>query len=70
MSKEYTPSTQEILQALAFCRAYGQGGIPECPDNEVPMDAVRRGLNKIVEEAFERGFNAGYYNREDLDEDR
>lgn len=40
----FTPTTDEVLQALAFCRGYGLGGFPTCPDNEKPEEAINRWL--------------------------
>ena len=62
MGKEYTPTTGQVRDYYAADEA----GVPR--DKYFPE--FDRWLTEILAEAFERGFNAGYFNREDLDEDR
>lgn len=57
MSK-YTPTTEEVLSALAFCRAYGQGGIPQVPENETPEEAGERWLKQVKAEAWREGYHS------------
>lgn len=58
MSEPYTPTTEQVLGALALCRAYGLGGLPECPQDETPEEAGNRWLANMKAEAWDQGVEA------------
>lgn len=59
---EYTPTTDDIINALSFAYGYGLGGLAPCPDGEIPEIGVRRWLNSVKAEAWDEGAEAGKHN--------
>ena len=70
MSK-YTPTTEQMRDALAFAYAYGLGGLPTCAEDNLPHEVISDWLAEVECAAAEKAWDVEYaegWNERDSDE--